>query len=384
MFEQTDQDRSAESAHPSAGQARSGGGVIARPWTAAQKIILIVALFSLVLAATGQLLTTGAMVLLLFSGLIFGVFINGLARWLSDHSPISYRITYLLVVLSMVAAITAGLYFLGSHVYQSTNDLFGQIQESWRTVQTQLRQSAYGDRIIPEIKGMISDSTDNMMWGMLWGMQSAGWVVTGALVIFFVGLYAAYEPDLYRGGLVKLYPPDKREKVRAVLDQLREELGGWILGRMTSMILVGVITAVGLWFLGVQMPITLGVLAAMLTFIPNVGPLLAGVPQVLLALNVGMSTAAYVILFNIALQGFESYLITPIIQRHQVSLPPVLTIAAQLIMGVLFGIIGVMMAAPLVVVSMVVIQMTWIEKYNHNADKGRGNSATDGAQISTD
>jgi predicted PurR-regulated permease PerM len=103
------------------------------------------------------------------------------------------------------------------------------------------------------------------------------------------------------------------------------------------------------------------VVAACLTFIPNIGPLLAAVPQFLLALNVGTSTAMYVIVLNIVLQAVESYLITPIVQRRQVTLPPILTIAAQLVMGAVAGVVGIMMAAPLVVVTMVLVQMLYIQ-----------------------
>jgi predicted PurR-regulated permease PerM len=143
------------------------------------------------------------------------------------------------------------------------------------------------------------------------------------------------------------------------------------------MSIVGILTSLGLWLLGVPLPITLGFVAAFLTFIPNLGPLLAAVPQALLALNVGPQTVVYVLIFNLVLQGVESYLFTPIIQRHEVTLPPILTIAAQLLMGVLFGIIGVMMAAPLVVATMVIVQMLYVHDYL--GDEHPGELTADGS-----
>jgi predicted PurR-regulated permease PerM len=123
--------------------------------------------------------------------------------------------------------------------------------------------------------------------------------------------------------------------------------------------------------MGIPLPVTLGVVAALLTFIPNVGPILAAVPQPLLALNVSPQTAPYVLALNLVLQGIESYLITPMIQRHEVTLPPILTIAAQLLMGVLFGMIGIMMAAPLVVVALVLVQLLYIHDRFGDENPGR-------------
>ena len=183
-------------------------------------------------------------------------------------------------------------------------------------------------------------------------------------------MFAAYEPDLYRTGLVKLVPIDRRKRAEEVLDELNSALSLWLLGRFLSMAIVGVATAVAMWLLGIPLPISLGALVALRTFIPSVGPLLAAVPQMLLAINVGTETVFYVLLFNIMLQIIESYLITPLVQRRKVALPPILTIAAQLVMGVLVGIIGVMMAAPLVVAAMVLVQMLYVE--DRLGDKAAG------------
>ena len=137
------------------------------------------------------------------------------------------------------------------------------------------------------------------------------------------------------------------------------------------MSIIGVCTGLGLWLLGVPLPLSLGVLAVLLTFVPNVGPIIAALPQTLLAMQMSTNTALYVIVFNIALQGAESYLITPMVQRYEVSLPPVLTISAQLLMGLIIGVIGVMMAAPLTIAVMLLVQMLYIHDYLGDPDAGR-------------
>src|SRR5690606_44568 len=117
--------------------------------------------------------------------------------------------------------------------------------------------------------------------------------------------------------------------------------------QLISMTVVGVLTGAGLWLLGLPLAFILGALAALLAFIPNIGPVLAAVPAVLLALADGPTTVLWVIGIYVGVQAVESYLITPVVQQESVSLPPALTISFQLLMGVLYGILGLALATPL-------------------------------------
>ncbi|GAA5504979.1 AI-2E family transporter [Novipirellula caenicola] len=333
---------------------------------------------ALIFAASGLLVPSLSVLLLVFAGLLFGVFINGLADFATRHSPLSYRLAFALVVTVLLLMIGGGIYYLGAQMVQHVDELWSQLQTSLQDATERLRQYKFSKQYLPDseqVQTLMSQQGESAVASLMGGLRSVGWAMTGAIVIFFVGAYAAYEPRLYCRGLTKLFPKERRGRVSDVLEQLRSALGRWIVGRVMSMTLVGILTAIGLWFLDVPLPITLGVVAALLTFIPNIGPLLAAVPQVLLALNVGTETAIYVIIFNLALQGIESYLITPMIQRHEVTLPPILTIAAQLWMGVIAGVIGIMMAAPLVVVLMVLIQMLYI--HDRLGDSHPGELTTD-------
>lgn len=327
-------------------------------------LVFALLLLALILAAADLLVVTISILLLIFAGLLFGVFIHGLASWVARRTPVPYRYTYFLVVGILVAMLSAGFFYLGTQIAQRAGELWSQLESSAQNSIERLSQYEWAQQYLPDAsqwQKMLEQQGDSALPMMLSGVQWITWGLTGALVIFFVGLYAAYEPGLYRTGVTKLVPMQRRARGGEVLDQLRSAMGKWIVGRIMSMLIVGVLTAIGLAVLGVPLPLTLGVVAALLTFIPNIGPLLAAVPQILLALNMDTQTAIYVLILNIVLQGLESYLITPMIQRHEVTLPPILTISAQLLMGVLFGVIGIMMAAPLVVVLMVVMQMLYVQ-----------------------
>ncbi|TWU25130.1 hypothetical protein Pla52o_14280 [Novipirellula galeiformis] len=330
-------------------------------------------LTALVLAVAEILVVTISVLLVIFAGLLFGILLNRIAHWSSRHTPIPYHGGYFLVVILLLGFFAAGTYYLGAQVAQQADELGSELQNAVQQTQERMSQYEVIKQYTPDasqVQSMVTQQGGSAFSNMLQGVRSVGWAFTGAIVIFFVGLYAAYDPELYRTGLVKLFPIDRRERVVDALDELRSALMRWIVGRLMSMTVVGVLTAIGLSVLGVPLPIALGVLAALLTFIPNIGPLLAMIPQLLLAVNVDTNTVLYVLIFNIALQGIESYLITPMIQRQEVSLPPILTIAAQLLMGVWVGVIGIMMAAPLVVMLMVLIQLFYIQDHLGDPEPG--------------
>ncbi|MFG0263233.1 MAG: AI-2E family transporter [Novipirellula sp. JB048] len=326
-------------------------------------LIFALLLLLLVLAVAKVLVITASVVLVIFAGLMFGILLNRTACWLAGYAPIPYHGVYFIVVAALLALSAAGVYYLGAQIAQQADELSSQLRDAAQQASERISQYEIVQRYSPdesEMQSMVTDQGGAAVLNMLQGVRSLAWTLTALVVIFFVGLYAAYEPNLYRTGLVKLFPLQRRERVQQALDELRGALSRWITGRLMSMAVVGVLTAIGLGVLEVPLFLTLGVLAALLTFIPNFGPLLAMVPQLLLALNVGPHTVWYVLGLNLALQGIESYLITPMIQRQEVALPPILTIAAQLLMGVWVGVIGVMMAAPLVVMAMVLIQLFYI------------------------
>lgn len=185
--------------------------------------------------------------------------------------------------------------------------------------------------------------------------------VGAAVIILFVGLYVAAQPTLYQRGIRRLVPVAGRHRFDEVLLEVISVLRWWLIGKILSMVLVGVLTTVGLWWLDVPLALTFGLLAAALTFIPNFGPVLSVVPPALLALADDPTRAAYVVALYLAIQTVESYAVTPLIQRRTVSMPPALTITSQIVLGVLVGGIGVVVATPLTAAAMTVVRMLYVE-----------------------
>jgi predicted PurR-regulated permease PerM len=185
--------------------------------------------------------------------------------------------------------------------------------------------------------------------------------IISIVVVLFVGLYLAFDPDTYRRGVLRLVPRRHRRRGAEVLGVVGYTLQWWLFGQLLAMLVVGTIMGVGLAVLGVPLALALGVLAGLFEFIPTFGPILAFIPALLLAFQQGTDTALWVLGLYALLQTFEAYMLTPIIQQRAVHLPPVLTIAAQVFLGTTLGAIGLLVAVPLVAVILVLVKMLYVE-----------------------
>ena len=186
-------------------------------------------------------------------------------------------------------------------------------------------------------------------------------LIASFFIVLFIAIYLSFEPEIYLNGFVKLFPIDRRKRICEVLLEVGQALKWWLLGRIASMAIVGVLTVIGLLILSVPMAFSLGFIAGLLTFIPNIGPILAAVPAVLIGFTISPQTAFYVILLYVIVQAIENYLITPFIQQKTVHLPPALALAIQVIAGVLFGFLGLTLSAPLAAGAMVALNRLYIQ-----------------------
>ena len=189
------------------------------------------------------------------------------------------------------------------------------------------------------------------------------WTIMLISVTFVVTLYVAFNPDVYRRGIVWMIPPEHEEVATLTMTRMCGTLRWWMLGRLASMLAVGLLTSLGMWLIGMPAPLALGALAGLLTFVPNVGPIVAAAPGLLLAVPEGAWMILYVLGVYVAAQMVESYLVSPLVDQFTVTIPPAVLIFVQLIMAVLAGVWGVLVATPLLVVAMVITQQLYVREY---------------------
>jgi predicted PurR-regulated permease PerM len=191
---------------------------------------------------------------------------------------------------------------------------------------------------------------------------SAGGVVTNILLILAGAIFFAAQPELYRQGLMRLVPKDREEVAETAFADSGRALGLWLQAQILSSIVVVILTYIGLVLVGVPSAAALAIIAGLLDFIPFIGPVVAGIPAVLIAFSVSPSTAMWTVGVYVVIQQLQGNILQPLIQKRSVDLSPAVLLFAVVAAGSLFGLIGVILSAPLTVVGFVLIQRLYIEQ----------------------
>ena len=298
-------------------------------------------------------------ILLVFAAVLLSVLMFRPAASLAHRTRLSLRWSLALVVLSLMLVLGAAGWFLGAAVKQQTRAVAEQVPQMLEKVRERLEGNGWieeqldGEAVLEERGGAFLGR------GLRIVSTTFGAVANFVLVAFMAVLLAA-QPELYRRGLLRLAPLDKRQRIAEVLDHMGETLRRWLLGQLCLMMVVALCSMVGLWLLGVNSALALGLLAGLLTFVPFIGPLIAAAVAILVSLSDGPMTALWVSLLYLGIQCIEGML-EPIVQQRAVYLPPALLLVAQLVLGVLVGLLGVVLATPLAAVAMVAVQKFYVE-----------------------
>lgn len=306
--------------------------------------------------------------LIIFTGLLFGVFFGGGGDWLSRKLGIHRILGIVVIILGIIAVLATFVIAFAPVVVEQFEQLSQRVPEAIDNLRERVAQYSWGEQVLQRAtpSALMSGEGDG---------AAAGAVTTtfGALgnfvIMLFIGLYTALTPATYRAGVIALLAPSLRPEGQEVLTKSVNTLKRWLVAQLFAMFVVGVLTWLGLWMIGVPLAPVLGLIAAILAFIPNIGPILAAVPAVLLGFSEGQTTALLVVGVYVAVQALESYVITPLIQQDQVSLPPAVIIAAQLLMGSLFGILGLALATPLAAVGLTLVKETYVRRYLAQEDE---------------
>jgi predicted PurR-regulated permease PerM len=187
-------------------------------------------------------------------------------------------------------------------------------------------------------------------------------VISFAVVIIIATIYGVARPWPLINGFVALFPAGRRQRVREILKAVYETVQRWFLGQLVSMTIIGILSTVALSLIGIPFALLLGIFSGLVSFMPFVGPAISVIPPVLLALIGTPVDALWVILAYAGIQMIESYLIYPLVMSRAVSLHPAVVMFALLIMGTLFGFVGVLLAVPLVTALHVLLLELWIER----------------------
>lgn len=184
--------------------------------------------------------------------------------------------------------------------------------------------------------------------------------VAGLVLVLFIAMYVAASPGLYREGVLHLVPHARRGRAKEVVETLAKTLRQWLVARLIAMVVIGAITGVALALLKVKGAAALGVLAGLLEFVPFFGPIASAVPAIGVAMLDSPQKALYVVILYIVMQQLEGNVITPLLLEKRLDIPPVLTVVTVAALGVVFGVIGMLIAEPLLAAVLVTTKMLYV------------------------
>lgn len=329
-----------------------------------QSKTVVVVLTALVIGSAAYVLWIARTVILLsFAGVLFAILLSSLCTRAEKWTGLRRRWSLPLVAIAIASVFGLAIWLRGPAIGEQIDQLQEKLPVAIKSATARLSSlewekwlvdHGFGTDQLPRAVDLMPGVT-NVLRGTL------GFLVS-IVIVLFLGVAMAAEPHRYRNGFERLFRGEAGSYAGYVLDQIGQALRWWLVARLVSMCAVGAIVTLGLKLLGVPLAGTLGILAALLTFIPNVGPILSAIPPVLLAFSRGPRLAFLVILLFCAVHAIEGFLITPLVERAAVRLPPALTFSMQMLLVLIAGPIGIALAAPLTTVGMVLLRTVYAQK----------------------
>jgi predicted PurR-regulated permease PerM len=201
--------------------------------------------------------------------------------------------------------------------------------------------------------------------------KSTAAAIGGFLLIIFLSIYFAADPELYRRGILALIPARRRELASEVMDRIAHVLRKWLVTQLIAMAVIGTVSTVALLLLGVKAAFALGLLAGLFEFIPTVGPILSAVPAIAMGFLDSPEKALVVALVYMGIQFLENHILIPLLMKGGMDLPPALTVLSQALLALVFGFLGLMVAVPLLATAMVIVQLLYVQAVPDPSPMGR-------------
>jgi predicted PurR-regulated permease PerM len=328
-----------------------------------RRVLLVIGTFLPILIIIALFWFLADILLVIFAAILLAILLSSLtdftARWL--HLPRTVSLFTVIGFFLLLAGVTA--WQLAPRLIEEFQQLFENVAASLRQLQLQLQSRTWGQALLRQIPdgGELMSGLGNIL-AKTPGVISRTIGIIGSFFLFLVlGVYLAANPGLYQRGIIRLLPISRRPRGKEILDEIASILRWWLIGKVAEMAVIGTLTALGLWLIGIPLAFILGVIAGLLNFIPYLGPILSFIPPLLLAIGQGPTAVLWVVLLYTTIQTLESYFLTPQIEKRSILLPPAVILTAQVAMGVLMGALGLVLADPLVAVISILIQTVYLE-----------------------
>ncbi|MET3980600.1 putative PurR-regulated permease PerM [Mucilaginibacter sp. UYP25] len=301
-------------------------------------------------------------ILMILAGALISVYFHGLGDMIERKTKWNRKVCMAISVGGSFLLLVTLLWFMGTTIQGQIAILNESLPETINNFKAKLGGSPLGSKVLEYFN---DDGNSDKMFTTARSFFSTSFGVLGNIyIIMFLGLFFSTHPSLYKDGIIKLFPGKNKPMAKKVIDRISQALKGWLKGMMLSMVLIFIMISTGLTVIGIPVALVLALLTGLLKLIPNFGSLVAMIPGVLLALTQDLNTAIIVALLYIVSQTIVSNIVTPLIQKKMINIPPALTIISQVLMGVLSGVLGIILAVPLLSIIIILVDEIYVKKIN--------------------
>ena len=325
-----------------------------------RKVWITGSVFALIVVLILFVKATFNVYLLILAGVLIAVYFLSLGGLLQRKTKWNAKVCLAISILGTIIILVLLSWLMGAKVQSQVSQLTDTLPATVEKAKTELNKSSLGQKLVEKLSSPQTQKKAQQLAQTFF--KSTFGLLGDAYVVLFLGIFFTVSPSRYKKGLLQLVPKKGQAKADEVLDKLGDHLKKWLKGKIVAMFVVFVLTSIGLSIIGVPMWLVLALIAGLLNFIPNFGPLIAMIPAVLVGFMQGPSTAAYIAGLYILVQVTESNFITPMVQQKLVSIPPALIIIAQLLISPLTGGWGLVLATPLMVMVMVLVQELYVAR----------------------
>ena len=324
-----------------------------RVWLACGIVALVAIVFLL-------FKTLFSLVLLILASVLLAIYFHGFAHLL-QKIKIPAKASVPVSVVFNLLLIVAFFWFVGARLEQQVAQLSDTLPKTIQTAQQKLTESPVGSKVVSYLQS--SGNNKKTMAAVKQFFSSSFGILSDLYIILLMGLFFTASPSIYTNGIVSLMPTaNAKDKTKQLFGEWYTILKKWLVSQIIGIVFIGVLTGVGLLIVGVPLVFTLALIAGLLNFVPNFGPIIAFIPAGLIGLLQGTDTVLWIAGIYVFVQIVQSAVQQPLVQKKLVNLPPALTIIAQVAFGALGGFWGVLLASPIVAIITVVVNRLYLEK----------------------
>jgi predicted PurR-regulated permease PerM len=300
-----------------------------------------------------------SVLLMSLAGALIAIYFHGLADLIQRKTRIKKKLSLLISIAGTIMILFGLTWVVGSKIQRQVTELSTTLPKTLNTAKAKIAETPVGQKLIKYTSG---DNSQKLMDTATNLFSTSFGVLGDVYIIAFLCIFFTADPTPYKKGILFLFPVDKKKTGSVILTRINHSLKGWLKSILISMLLITILISISLTALGMPATITLGIITGLLEVIPNFGPIIAMIPGVLLAFTISTKMAIFVALIYIAAQTIVASIVTPLLQNKIINLPPALTLMSQLIMGALSGVMGIILAVPILSIIIILLDELYLKR----------------------